>query len=192
MPQFVMPVSNVADWNALDAFTRGFIEAMFFSETSCFSMEEWFEPETQKAIEEGQSDGNIPSDAESSHIHPDSLAEIVKFCADFQAKNAELLSLAYQRDYDEEQAGRDFYFTHCGHGVGYWDREALEPQGDDWEATEIPLDQWTPEMRAMRERLKAESLGELLSKAAGRGEVNPFFGGHVTYGDAPFVHVSLY
>lgn len=192
MPQFHMPVSNIADCNQLDAFTQGFIEATFFSETSSYNMAEWFEPETQRAIAEGQSDGNIPGDCKSSHIHPDSLKEIAEFCAKFQAKAAGLLSQAYARDYDEAQAGRDFYFTHCGHGVGFWDREALAPQGEEWEATQIPLDQWTHEMRAARERLKAESLGELLSKAAGRGEVNPFFGQHVMYGNAPFVHVDLY
>jgi len=28
--------------------------------------------------------------------------------------------------YDDEQAGRDFWFTRQGHGVGFWDRKALE------------------------------------------------------------------
>lgn len=192
MPEFIMPVSNYRDWEKLSPFVQGFIEAAFFCETSCFDMAEWFEPETQHAIAEGQSDGNIPSDCNTSHIHTDSLALIVAFCEKFQASAAELLSRAYARDYDETQAGRDLYFTHCGHGVGYWDREALEPAGDEWDETQIPLDQWTPEMSATRRRLKAESIGDLLSKAAGRGEVNPFFGDHVTYGNAPFVHFSIY
>ncbi|RWP29513.1 hypothetical protein [Mesorhizobium sp.] len=192
MPEFQMPVADSRDWSKLSPFVQGFIEAAFFCETSCFCMAEWFQPETQHAIAEGQSDGNIPNDCDTSHIHADSLKKIAEFCATFQASAVELLSRAYARDYDETQAGRDFYFTHCGAGVGYWDREVLEPQGDEWEATEIPLDQWTPELRATRERLKAESIGELLSKAAGRGEVSPFFGDHVTYGNAPFVHFSVY
>ena len=29
-----------------------------------------------------------------------------------------------------EQAGRDFWFTRCGHGVGFWDR-GLGATGDE-------------------------------------------------------------
>jgi hypothetical protein len=41
---------------------------------------------------------------------------------------ADLLELAYARDYTEEQAGRDFWFTRQGHGTGFWDRDELEPE----------------------------------------------------------------
>jgi hypothetical protein len=164
MPVFHMPVADHAKWNELDTFTQGFIEAMFFSETSCFDVSEWFDPATQHAIAEGQSDGNIPKDCDSSHIHPDALKSIADFCAKFQASAADLLALAYARDYDEAQAGRDLYFSHCGAGVGFWSRDVLEPEG----------------------------LGEKLSEASGRGEVNPFFGDHVDHGNAPFIHVSIY
>jgi len=44
-------------------------------------------------------------------------------CEAFQRDAAELLAEAYARDdYGAEQAGRDFWLTRCGHGVGFWDR----------------------------------------------------------------------
>ncbi|RWO06326.1 MAG: hypothetical protein EOS07_22065 [Mesorhizobium sp.] len=196
-----MPVADSRDWSKLSPFVQGFIEAAFFCETSCFCMAEWFEPETQHAIAEGQSDGNIPNDCDTSHIHADSLKKIAEFCATFQASAAELLSRAYARDYDETQAGRDFYFTHCGHGVGYWDREALALQGEDsaeYESLTAEMLENVTHSAAWqaaldkRNALEAESIGDLLSKAAGRGEVNPFFGDHVDHGNAPFVHFSIY
>lgn len=126
MPEFIMPIDDCRKWESLPAFVQGFIEAMYFCEQSCFDSEEWFSPETQRAIEEGQSDGTIPSDATFDQLHAESLALIVRFCEGFQTINSELLALAYDRDgYDETQAGRDLYYTHCGAGVGYWDRAAL-------------------------------------------------------------------
>lgn len=123
MPQYELPVSNVADWNDLDAFTRGYIEAMFFCECN--------------------SDNPELEDMETGDIAPDTLAHIVEDCKAWQELNAALLALAYERDnYSEEQAGRDYWFTRNGHGVGFWDRKQLEQDG----------------------------LGDTLSKAAGRRE----------------------
>ena len=166
MPQFIMEGARDCAESESD-FVMGFIEVLFFTNSSHYPAEGFFKKKVQKEIASGQADGCLPSDVGYSDIHPDSLKKIREFCQEWQEKNRELLEMAYQLDYDEMQAGRDFHFTHCGHGVGFWDRDELK---DD----EFP------------------NLADDLSEAAGNGEVNPFFGGHVKYGNAPFVHVELY
>lgn len=173
MPEFVLNVEGApAAWDSLDDFARGFVEAAFFSETSSYAACDFFSPEAQAAVSEGQADGSIPSDAGPSDMDSATFAAVAAFCADFQRRAAALLTEAYALDYDESQAGRDLYFTYAGHGVGYWSRDVLEPSGDAWEETQIPLDRWTPAMVATREKLKAESIGNRLSKACGRGEIS--------------------
>lgn len=90
------------------AFFIGYIECLYFVDT-------------------GDADGGQPpSDAELSD---DARAACLRDCERFERDNAALLSLAYTRDYDAAQAGRDFYFTRNGHGVGYWDRAELKADG---------------------------------------------------------------
>lgn len=194
MPEFVLNTEGAgAPWHSLDAFTQGFIEAAFFCESSCYDAAKFFTDDAQEAVREGQSDGSIPSDSSVSDIDRDSFCLIKDVCYNFQSQNAALLQEAYSahwrraaiaegwtrnahngyfvapighetrmadydswqdlceceglepgESYDETQAGRDLYYTRAGHGVGYWDREALE----------------------------ADGLGERLSNAAGRGEIN--------------------
>lgn len=145
MPEFILNTEGAgAPWHSLDTFTKGFIEAAFFSENSHMDADEFFSPEGQHKVTEGQSDGNIPDDSSVADIDSDSFVLIKNFCDEFQARAADLLKLAYERGYDESQAGRDLYFTRAGHGVGYWDRDVLESDG----------------------------LGNKLSEAAGRGEIN--------------------
>lgn len=164
MPEFVMEGREVAA-RAESPFVLGFIEAMFFTECSpAYSSDEWFSDECKEDQEEGRADGTLPGDVGYSDIHPDSLAAIRADCQAWQKANKALLRRAYKRaGYDEAQAGRDYWFTRNGHGVGFWDRKELESAG----------------------------LGAALSDACRYREVNPFFGDHVTHGDAPFVHVDL-
>lgn len=155
----------------VDAFTLGYIEAMFFTESSpAFQSHEWFDAECREALEEGSAGGNIPGDAGFADIHPDSLAAIVADCARFQSENATLLESVYRgrsgqgmsmrREYDESHAGHDFWLTRNGHGVGFWDRGL----GD---------------------------AGEALSNAARAfGESDVFFGDHVDHGNLHWVHVN--
>lgn len=175
MPEFVLNTEGTgAPWHSLDGFTQGFIEAAFFTETShCYDSSEFFTEAAQEDVREGRADGSVPSDAGPAEIDRDSFCRIKDLCDEFQREHAALLSEAYERDdYDETQAGRDLYFTRAGHGVGYWDRKQLEPQGDEWEALQRPLDTWSKEESELHRRLKDESLGERLSKAAGRGEIS--------------------
>ncbi len=93
-----------------DDFTYGYLEAAFFTETG--TME----------------DGDLEH-ADMDDIAPESLAEVIRDCAQFQRDHAALLEQAYQREYDAVQAGRDYWFTRNGHGVGYWDRSELQADG---------------------------------------------------------------
>lgn len=164
------------DFCDLDAFTQGYIEALFFTESSpAYDSEEWFSDECKAAQEEGRADGNIPGDTGFSDLAPDSLARIIADCAAFQADNAELLELAYAlepgspefmyaRDpIDPQRAGQLFWYARNGHGIG-WDDNG-----------------------------NAECLAALQAACGWRtkfGEVHVWFGDHVEHGDAPLVHVQ--
>lgn len=138
MPKFVL---NGRDHAAreLDAFTLGYIEALFFTESSpAFDRDEWFTAERREGSEAGQCDGEIPGDVGFADLHPDSVAAIVADCQDFRDSlpkdhhDRTALDLAYDYgpvEYDESRAGADFWFTRNRHGVGYWDR-GLGDAGD--------------------------------------------------------------
>jgi hypothetical protein len=108
MPQFQIQLGNETQaFSDLPEFARGYIEAMFFTET-------------------GEPDGPLEN-VTFADFDKDTLAAILIGCHAFQVANAELLDAAYRRlDYSPEQAGRDYWFTRCGHGVGFWDRDLGE------------------------------------------------------------------
>lgn len=108
MPAFIMPLDSTAavtGFRALDSFTQGYVEAMFF--TDCTSDNEELE------------------DATFDDLSAEALQHIIHDCQRFQSKHEALLSEAYARDYSEEQAGHDFWLTRNGHGAGFWDRSEL-------------------------------------------------------------------
>lgn len=125
-------------WPDLDAFTQGYIEALFFTcEAPGVDRETFESADHQEAMAAGAADGCLPGDAGFDDLSPGALAAIMRDCAAFKAKAADLLQVAYDcpapdqpgfdelrtcPDYDETQAGRDFWFTRNGHGVGFWDR----------------------------------------------------------------------
>jgi hypothetical protein len=147
MPEFIADTDGEVagkEWDDLSPFVRGYLEAMLFTNVaSGISMVEWNEPENVEAVREGQADGDLPTDAGFGDIYPGSLATAIAECEDFQRQAADLLAQAYGHtfparvigdgtlpdshrpayDYDEACAGRDFWFTRCGHGVGFWDRD---------------------------------------------------------------------
>jgi hypothetical protein len=146
MPEFIADTDGTVNgitWEDLSPFTQGYIECILFTNTcSGISMTEWDEPENVEAVEEGTADGSIPEDSAFGDFHPDCLIHIIHDCDAFQKEAADLLSQAYGHtfpervigdgsladshrpawDYDEAAAGRDFWYTRCGHGVGFWDR----------------------------------------------------------------------
>lgn len=191
MAKFVLDTNGVvirADltgnrWSDLDSFTQGFLEAAFFTECSpAFDSEDWESEECKEAQDAGQADGTLPGDAGFSDLDPQSLAAAVRYCANWQKANAELLDEAYARNgYDASRAGNDLWFTHNGHGVGYWDRKELEPDSDEYKrltdaiiAARGDNALWS-RLIGESARLKESGLGKRLSGAAGRGEIYTFF-----------------
>lgn len=112
-PAFLASALVNGDYSSLDDFTQGYIEAAFFTDTG------------PDHAEEGLDDASSVAE-----IAPVSLAKITADCAAFQQANAALLAEAYERDgYDPASAGRDYWFTRNGHGVGFWDRTTLDAEG---------------------------------------------------------------
>lgn len=114
MPEFVMPIgetgNDFARWRKLDEFAEGFFEAAFFCEANSDY------PELESA--------SFADVAESS------VAAIVAHLDGWQAANESLLDEAFSGDdYEAVQAGRDYYFTATGSGVGYWSRSELDRDG---------------------------------------------------------------
>lgn len=97
----------------LDAFVRGYLEAAFFT-----------------------NDDNAPGGCDYrdtgrvsvmyDKLAPEVLTQAQRECEAFQCANSVALSHAG----DDEQNGRDFWFTRCGHGAGFWDR-GYEAIGDE-------------------------------------------------------------
>jgi hypothetical protein len=99
----------ITAWRDLDAFTQGYVEAMFFTSTG----------DDGEAFAEGFAD-----------LAPETLARIIADCAKFQEGSAWLRAVNAAKGYDfpgEADAGRDFWFTRNGHGCGFWDGDWPEP-----------------------------------------------------------------
>lgn len=177
MPEFVLDHGNAesaAQFRALDAFTQGYIEALFFTDEEQLCEESGrdmpavaFNLETMESRFVG---GDSPGFGD---LAPETLARIIADCAAFQTANAALLDSAYNRDdYKAEQAGRDFWFTRNGHGVGFWDRTQLESDTVEYEALTAEMVAsgrnslaWGAAL-AKRNAMAAESLGARLTTAS--------------------------
>lgn len=146
-------IETYYEWGDLSPFTQGYISALFESEAYALKY-----PDTGPGL------GAV--DPRFSDLAPETLAWIIADCEAFQAKAADLLERAYAAgEYDEEQAGRDLWFTRKGHVVGFWDRTAL-CVGD----------------------LRGEGLGDALSALCGHGTEWP--GRDAYLGDDGKVYVS--
>ena len=98
-------------WEDLDTFTQGYIEALFFTS-------------------EGPEEGKL-GDAAFADLTPETLGVIIADCAKFQVDVIKPIGQAIGfaslesddgEDYTPVRAGRDFWLTRNGHGVGFWDR----------------------------------------------------------------------
>lgn len=194
MPEFILESSGRVDMPAapiaftdLDSFTQGYIECLFFT-NECVQVdtEEFRTADFQADMVEGRSDGVLPGDIGFADLAPEALAEIMRDCARFQEVNAATLESAYAREYEPEQAGRDFWFTRNGHGVGFWDRKPLECDSPEYETLTdemVAAGAHTAAWQAAldkRNAIEGESLGAKLSAACGWktefGERDVYFG----------------
>lgn len=182
MPEYVLDESNAPDaWENASDIVKGFIEALFFTETcSGVSYSDWFESDNQADLEAGRLDGSIPGDSGVEDITPESLAKVIAFCDKWQADHADLIEEAIARPgYDLHRLGNDLFYTHVGHGVGFWDRSELDDDSPEYEelteqlraASESGDNAAWSAIAAKRRALSDQSLGQRLTKAAGRGEV---------------------
>jgi hypothetical protein len=118
MPEFILDhgsAETAKQFDALDSFTQGYIEALFFTD------------EEQLCEESGGEMPNVAIDLETMEsrfvggdspgfgdLAAETLAQIITDCQAFQSRNVQLLTMAYSRDYDAAQAGRDFWYTRNG------------------------------------------------------------------------------
>ena len=177
------PPAGADTFQTLDEFTRGYIEALFFTDSApSMESDEWRETEARG---DEIPEGSFPADMGVNDLAPEALARIVADCEAFQRDAAPLLSLAYARNYDSAQAGRDFHYTRNGHGVGFWDRRELETDSRaEYERLTAVMvsthksdpDAWAAALKT-RDALKAESLGEQLSALARKaGGLDSYWG----------------
>lgn len=127
MPEFHLNTGGAADaqrFAELPKFTRGYIEAMFFTECEQGGN---FDPENGSPL---------PQEAGFSDLAPETLADIVADCERFVSTlprdDNGVTDLDRAGDvafYDLERAGNDFWCTRNGHGTGFWDR-GLDYMGD--------------------------------------------------------------
>lgn len=91
------------DQNQINQFVNGYIEALYFTDVN--------------------QDSDIPMDAVLSD---ETIRDIKEDCEIFVNEYASLLNRAIELErYDMVKAGRDYWFTRNGHGVGFWDRSEL-------------------------------------------------------------------
>lgn len=106
-------------FKALDDFTQGYIEAMFFTSTG-------------SPDDEGLENATLAdlSDDAWTAIEHDCAAFLASLPKDHHDRTWIDLACDYApHHYDETYAGHDFWYTRNGHGVGFWNR-GLTPIGD--------------------------------------------------------------
>lgn len=124
MPQFQMIGAAAPAFTSLDAFTQGYVEALFFTE------------EESLAEQAGEDGGDAPYSQASlkgfEDLAPSTLAIIIDDCATFQRLCADDLALAYDVDKygAATQAGHDFWLTRNHHGAGFWDGDLPKELGE--------------------------------------------------------------
>lgn len=116
MPEFLINANDAIvsghPYAELNEFARGYVEAMFF--TNCDS---------------GDDNEFRANELGVDALTDDSVSSIRAMCAKFENDMRHILERAYEWSdgaYDVAAAGRDFWFTAQGHGVGYWDRAELD------------------------------------------------------------------
>jgi hypothetical protein len=114
MPEFIL--NDNAPWFAkLDDFTQGYIEAMFFTNCDLGADDDW--------LANGLGVARLTRKARKS---------VSADCNRFQSVAPNILFVAINKTpYTLREAGRDFWYTRQGHGVGFWDRDELNPTFGD-------------------------------------------------------------
>lgn len=146
MPEFILDTSGAVEgfapafediaagrgesvaWHDLSPFVQGYIEALFFTNEGDGTPGEGDEFGLWREVEPGL----WSADFGFSDLAPEALAAILADCQAFTESEAFRAFEAWRDDdaseettpADDAQAGRDFWFTRTGAGVGFWDRPA--------------------------------------------------------------------
>lgn len=134
MPGHGSPARFSWVWSDLDAFTQGYIEALFFTEQGDGEAGTDNASGLWAEIEPGL----YSNDFGFSDLAPEALASIIADCAAFQASeayrkareaedNEELGDLFEGHGGCSAMGGHDFWMTRNGHGCGFWDGDWPEP-----------------------------------------------------------------
>jgi hypothetical protein len=112
MPEFLLDTAHRG------SHPRGYVEAMFFTNGDTGDEREFYLNElgTERLTRAAVKDIKKDCDAFLGHIMPDGCF-VRQWLDRFE-------------DYDDAQAGRDFWFTRQGHGAGFWDRDQLKESGE--------------------------------------------------------------
>lgn len=136
MPEFILEKGGIDDhvtFDALPDLAQGYIEAAFFTGVEGAVPVAAPEPVSHSSGVELPSEFESWEDIEGlglANLTAESLRNMVADCVRFQIANADALARVCSGDsYDLEAAGRDYWFTRNGHGVGFWDR-GLGDDGD--------------------------------------------------------------
>lgn len=110
--------TNSLDIDTLDEFTRAYLECALWSSN-----------------DESTPQGGEPFDENYSldNIHPQSIAQAIKVCADFQAAHQSDLDTCLTSGPDwgpMGHGGHDLWLTRNGHGAGYWDGDYPQDAGE--------------------------------------------------------------
>jgi len=156
MPQFQLNGVMESKYTDLSEFAQGYIECAFFTAPrpdEAGNGEGDPCPNCETELESGDDDlpycpqwgcdwscGEIPESFGIDNLSDNALQDIIKETDKFWKENQINLDRVLGSkwngsdnwgDYDEAQAGRDFWFTRCGHGVGFWDRGFIETYASD-------------------------------------------------------------
>ena len=122
----------------LDAFTQGYLEALFF--TSQGDGEPGTDNESGLWVESEDEPGLWSNEFGFSDLAPETLAAIIADCAKFQASPAyqAVQGADDQSEYPDNapsyecdrHAGRDLWYTRNGHGCGFWDGDWVGEEHD--------------------------------------------------------------
>lgn len=132
MPEFYSHAAIEAS-RGLDAFTRGYIVALYFTESGDYDDE----------LTPDENDDNGAHFDVEDELSADAIELIREVCEDFQRSNSELLAQYREcTGRDDESAGHDFWLTRNRHGAGFWDRgkhsclreltESARAYGESW------------------------------------------------------------
>lgn len=121
MPEFIMTGKESPTYQSLDAFTRAYIEAAFWTEEEQLteSMGEKMPGIIIQAetLESSYDRESVPS---FENLALTALEEIVEDCRAFQEANSHVYTAE-----NDAQAGHDFWLTRNRHGVGFGDRPKI-------------------------------------------------------------------